>query len=242
VSNPLDPDLHIRAQDDLASLAFGESVSAEVSAHVAGCDRCQRELAAYRRVVELARADDRVDDVEVPPPAVWQRIEAAVDSPASAPAPATVVPLTERRRPRRAWLAAAAAVLVLGAGAGGWALGHSGRGGTTTQMARAALHAQPGSPENVDGTATVRPSKDGYQLDVVTEGLPARNGYYEVWLYAPSVKTMVAVGTLGTGGRGTFTVPAGIDLSAYHVVDVSAQNYDGNAAHQRSVLQGPLSR
>lgn len=242
MSNPLEPDLHAQAQDDLASLALGENVSPEVSTHVAGCDRCQQELAAYRRVVELAGVGGRVDDGEAPPPVVWERIRAAVASLPPAPGPAAVVPLPGRRRPRRAWLAAVAAVLVLGAGAGGWALGRSSGDGPTTQTARAALHAQPGFPENVAGTAIVRPSTDGYRLDVETQGLPARNGYYEVWLYAPSINTMVAVGTLGTGGRGTFTVPAGIDLSAYHVVDVSAQNYDGNAAHQRSVLQGPLTR
>jgi len=241
VSSPHDRDVHARAQDDLASLALGENVSPEVSAHVAGCDRCRQELAAYHHVVELARSGDRVDDGAVPPPAVWERIEAAVTTPAPAAAPAGVVSLPSRRL-RHGWLAAAATVLVLGAGAGGWAVGHSGTGGSTAQTARASLHAQPGSTENVDGIATVRPSAHGYQLDVTTSGLPARDGYYEVWLYAPSSNTMVAVGTLGTGGRGTFTVPAGIDLSAYHVVDVSAQNYDGNAAHQRSVLQGPLDR
>jgi len=241
VSNPHDPDVHIRALDDLASLALGEQVSPEVTAHVAGCDRCRQELAAYRRVVELARVEDRVDDGEAPPAAVWERIEAATaTSPGAIPPVATVVPLGGRR-PRRGWLAAAAAVLVLGAGFGGWALGRSGTGGPTAQTARAALHAQPGSTENVDGIATVRPAAHGYQLDVATSGLPARNGYYEVWLYAPSSNIMVAVGTLGIGGQGSFTVPAGIDLSAYHVVDVSAQNYDGNAAHQRSVLQGPLT-
>jgi hypothetical protein len=244
VSSPHDPDVHARAQDDLASLALGESASPQLTAHVTGCHRCQQELAAYRRVVGLARADDRVDDGAMPPPVVWERIQAAVAPPpaAAAPVPAAVVPMPERRRPRRAWLAAVAAVLVLGAGAGGWAIGRTGTGGPASQVARAALHAQPGSTENVDGTAIVRPSAHGYQLEVATSGLPARDGYYEVWLYAPSIDTMVAVGTLGTGGRGSFTVPAGIDLSAYHVVDVSAQNYDGNAAHQRSVLQGPLTR
>jgi DNA-directed RNA polymerase specialized sigma24 family protein len=36
--------------------------------------------------------------------------------------------------------------------------------------------------------------------------------------------------------------PAGIGLRAFDVVDVSAQNYDGNPAHQRSVLHGRLTR
>jgi hypothetical protein len=233
--------MHTRAQEDLASLALGEIVSPEVTAHVSECDRCQHELAAYRRVVQLAAADDRRDDDgELPPPGVWPRIQATVA--ATTPASPPVVPLVAPRRGRRIWLAAAAAVLVVGVGVGGWGLGRSTGSSTTAQTARAALHAQPGTAENVAGTATVHASADGYRLDVSTHGLPAREGYYEVWLYDPSINTMVAVGTLGTGGRGTFTVPAGIDLSGFHVVDVSAQNYDGNAAHQRSVLRGPLNR
>lgn len=241
MSSPLEPDVHARAQDDLASLALGEGVSPDIAAHVTGCDRCQQELAAYRRIVDLARTDNRPDDETGPPPqAVWERIEAAITPPALAPTP--VVPLSARRSRRRGWLAAAAAVLIIGAGVGGWALGHRTGGSTATQTAHAALHAQPGTAENVAGTATVHPAPDGYRLDVDTRGLPARDGYYEVWLYDPSINTMVAVGTLGTGDRGTFTVPAGIDLSAFHVIDVSAQNYDGNPAHQRSVLRGLLNR
>jgi hypothetical protein len=37
-----------------------------------------------------------------------------------------------------------------------------------------------------------------------------------------SHKTWVAIGTVGDGGRRTFTVPAGIDLQNYDIVDVSA--------------------
>jgi hypothetical protein len=98
-----------------------------------------------------------------------------------------------------------------------------------------------GTPAKVQGAATVHRSSDGYRLDVDTHGLPPRTGY-EVWPYDSRVGTMVAIGTLGTGGSGTFTVPAGIGLRAFDVVDVSAQNYAGNPAHQRSVLQGPLNR
>ncbi len=92
----------------------------------------------------------------------------------------------------------------------------------------------------MQGTAVVRRSPDGYTLQVNTEKLPAPPGYYEVWLYNPSINQMIAVGTLGSGARGSFTVPDGIDLIAYHLVDVSAQRYDGNNTHERSVLRGPL--
>jgi hypothetical protein len=146
-----------------------------------------------------------------------------------------------RRRWRRPLLAAAAAVAVFAAGLGGWAIGRSGPDRSVPRAAQAALAAQPGTSTAVHGTATIHPSDDGYTMVVDTRRLPARDGYYEVWLFNPSVNRMVAVGTLGTGGRGSFTVPEGIDLSAYHVVDVSAQRFNGNPAHARSVLRGALS-
>ena len=37
------------------------------------------------------------------------------------------------------------------------------------------------------------------------------------------------------------TVPARIDLGVFDVVDVSAQDYDGNPAHKQSMLRGPLN-
>jgi hypothetical protein len=237
VSSPYDPDVHAHAQEDLAALAFGEIVAPAVAAHVAECGWCQEELAAYRRVVELVRLEEGDVNVrDAPPASVWEAIVAAV----APPAPAVV--LDARRPLRRAWLAAAAAVLVLAAGAGGWALGRGFDSAGPSATAHAALRAQRGTPPAVHGTAVVHRSPDGFRLDVDTIGLPLRTGYYEVWLYDRQIKTMVAIGTLGTGGRGTFTVPAGIDLQAFDVLDVSAQNYDGNPAHQRSVLQGPLTR
>jgi Anti-sigma-K factor rskA len=79
---------------------------------------------------------------------------------------------------------------------------------------------------------------------VTTSGLPPRNGYYEVWLYDPTANNMVAIGALGDGGRGTFTLPAGINLQNYHVVDVSAQDYVGGSviAHAQSVLRGQFTQ
>lgn len=235
MSSSRDHEAHVRAQDDLAALALGETVDPAVAAHVDGCARCRQELADYRGIVELARRDGADGERDEAPPArVWEGIAAAVAR------PAPPVPLKPRRRPRRAWLAAAAAALVLAAGAGGWALGRGSGSGDPPVTAQAALRAQPGTPTSVHGSATVHRSPDGFRLVVDTQGLPRRDGYYEVWLYDPGVDTMVAVGTLGTGGRGSFTVPAGIDLRDFDVVDVSAQNYDGNPAHQRSVLRGPL--
>ena len=117
MSNPREPDVHLRAQDDLASLALGEPVGMDVIEHVAGCAACQEELAAYRRVVDLASVDERVLGVdETPPPEVWERIAAATAAPPAAPA-AAVVRLESRRARRRGWLVAAA----IEAADGAWA-------------------------------------------------------------------------------------------------------------------------
>ncbi len=64
-----------------------------------------------------------------------------------------------------------------------------------------------------------------------------------MWLFNPTTQGMTPVGTLGDHGGGTFTIPAGIDLRDYHVIDVSAQDYGGaTVQHGQSVLQGPLTQ
>jgi hypothetical protein len=51
---------------------------------------------------------------------------------------------------------------------------------------------------------------------------------------------MVPVGVLN-GSTGRFTVPAGVNLTDYPVVDVSLEPLDGNPAHSgTSVLRGTL--
>jgi hypothetical protein len=88
----------------------------------------------------------------------------------------------------------------------------------------------------------MRATSGGFVMDVRTAGLPARDGFYEVWLFDPSAVKMVPIGLLGSGGRGSFTVPGGLDVTAYHVVDVSIQRYDGNPKHGTSALRGALVR
>jgi hypothetical protein len=239
VSTPHDEnDVHVRALDDLASFALGEVPEPTVADHIAHCEQCQAALADYERVAALARMSGRVeDDADVPPAGLWARIEAEVN-------PRTTAAPTARpaRRWRYALLAAAAVVAVLGAAVAGWAIGHSSSSNPPSRSAQAVLQAQLGTADDVHGTATMHSSSTGYSMDVRTKGLPAYNGYYEVWLFNPSANKMVAIGTLGAGGVGSFTVPGGIDTQAYHVVDVSAQRYNGDNRHQRSVLRGPLIR
>ena len=131
---------------------------------------------------------------------------------------------------------------LFGATAVGYALGHR---GTTTSAScpgtKATLAQMPGGPSEVAGRAAVVCSPDGPALRVTTSKLPLRSGFYEVWLYAPSTNTMVAIGTLGADGAGSFTLPAGVNLQEFHVVDVSAQKLNGNPAHDQSVLRGALT-
>ena len=130
---------------------------------------------------------------------------------------------------------------------GGYLVGHSTRVTSAHVASNARLTTVPGGPQHVVGTASVRSGSGGEQVAVSTTGLPLRNGFYEVWLFDPDrgpAGDMVAVGTLGARGRGTFTLPGGIDIRAYHVVDVSAQSYGGGAGivHAQSVLQGSLTQ
>lgn len=255
--------LHARAADDLASVAVGEPADADILAHVQSCERCRRELDAYRHVSELARAAGHLSQPDEPPPAeVWSRItaelglpSAATASAATASAATTALPTTQRparvlplpaaqpiRRRRPLMAAAAAVIAVLAAGAIGWAAGRSTSTSTPVRAMAAALQAQPGTTVTAHGTATMHAASGGFVMDVRTSGLPARDGFYEVWLYDPSATKMVAIGLLGSGGRGSFTVPAGLDVAAYHVVDVSIQRYNGDPQHGTSALRGQLIR
>ena len=76
---------------------------------------------------------------------------------------------------------------------------------------------------------------------VQASGLPATDGYYEVWLLAPDASSMVSVGMLDATEGGTFPLPAGIDLKSFPVVDVSLEHYDGDVTHSSdSILRGSL--
>jgi hypothetical protein len=152
-------------------------------------------------------------------------------------------------RPRlrgRVWrrgLVTAAVVVLLGVGVGvGVAVGRHHTAIATASQSQAVLKAMPAGPPTAHGTATVTQGESGTTLTVAARQLPLRQGYYEVWLYNPQADKMIAVGTLGSGGDGIWTLASTIDLRSYSVVDVSAQDFDGNPAHKDSVLQGPLTQ
>ena len=148
---------------------------------------------------------------------------------------------TRQRAWRRAVLVAAVVVAV-GAGIGtGVAIGRREAPPVVALQSQAVLKPIATGPATAHGTATVTQGSAGTTLRVAARELPLRQGYYEVWLYNPQANKMVAVGTLGSGGDGIWTLASTIDLRSYSVVNVSAQDFDGNPAHKDSVLQGPLT-
>jgi len=156
----------------------------------------------------------------------------------------TAVPPSDVRRPgwRRGLLIAAVLVLI-GAGVGtGVAIGRRTAPAAVALQSQAVLKSMPAGPPTAHGTATVTQSGSGTILRVAAEQLPLRQGFYQVWLYNPKADKMIAVGTLGSGGQGIWTLASTIDVRSYSVVDVSAQDFDGNPAHKKSVLQGPLTQ
>jgi anti-sigma-K factor RskA len=82
----------------------------------------------------------------------------------------------------------------------------------------------------------------GERLHLHVTGLPPDAGYYEVWLIDPDTSQMVSVGVLRAGGDELLPLPPTIDLRRYRLVDVSAEQYDGDVAHSgRSLLRGTLA-
>ncbi|MEO6955765.1 MAG: anti-sigma factor, partial [Antricoccus sp.] len=149
------------------------------------------------------------------------------------------------RRDRRSWrywagAAVAAVVIAVAAAGGGYLAGRKTDSSSTTVTASAALAQMPGGPAGVQGVATLHKTATGPRVSIEAASLPARVGYYEVWLYNPEANIMVAIGTLPQSGIASFPVPPGLDLDSFQIVDISAQNYDGDPVHQQSVLRGPL--
>jgi anti-sigma-K factor RskA len=240
-------------EETLALLAIGESgVTNDDGAHLLTCEQCRAEVGSLRAVVTTGRAVSAGDRPVAPSPDVWDRITAGIRSEATDPGdeqPAPpVVPLDERRerRPRRLWsLTAAAAVgIILGAGST-YALTRSTPAvspGDQGQVTVAAL--DPLDDPTAKGDAVLRVSSPTQRtVTVSVQGLPTEPGaFYEVWLMDPSNAHLVALGVLDAAGKGSFVVPAGLDLSRYSAVDVSLQPMNGSPLHSsNSAVRGVIA-
>jgi hypothetical protein len=227
--------------DLLALLALGEPVASGTTEHVEACPRCGAEVAGLTSVVVALRSAGPDRGLEAPSPEVWQSVQRELGL-GEAAAPVDLA----ARRARRRWstgvlLAASVAGVLVGSVASG--LVRSDRSApvasppsvvASAQLAALPDHAGSGSAELVD-------TPTGTQLVLDVSGLSEGEGFYEVWLIDPETFAMVGLGAL-PGSRGTFPVPAGLDLSRYTIVDVSIEPYDGDPLHSKdSIVRGQLS-
>jgi anti-sigma-K factor RskA len=196
--------------------------------HLVTCDSCRRDWESMRATVEVARDLDD-DELMSPPDHVWAAIAEDITESAS------VTPLRPRRRVAP-WIALAAAVgVVLGGAIGASAM----RSAPPEIVASVAL--EPLAEYSAAGTASVEVVDGTEMLAVDVTGLPATDGYFEVWLLAPDASSMIALGTLGPGETAKLPLPAGISLADYPVVDISVEPYDGDPTHSTdSVVRGTL--
>ncbi|MFF7856273.1 anti-sigma factor domain-containing protein [Streptomyces sp. NPDC007904] len=242
-----DPDL-------LVAIALGEASDAAVAGHLGVCGRCRTELAALRRAVAAGAAGDPAPPGALlePPPTVWEGISAGlrpgrgsapprgtgtgIGARPGSPAPPSARPARARRR-----LALAVCAAVLGAAAGSgvtvWATAQD--GGTAEQAPGPARALQALMPAAA-GSARLEEDRGARRLAVSVRGLPATSGYFEVWLMDRSHSKLISLGVLGPDGHAVLPLPATVDVSAYPVVDVSVQPYNGRPDHSGdSVVRGP---
>ncbi len=223
--------------DRLVLLALSEEpAGSDESAHLDGCPDCRTELDELRHVALLGAETQDVRDLPPPPPRVWAGIAAAT----------TTAPIY--LRPRRRWAApvlAAAAAVVLAVG-GTVALDRwINRAPAQPITAKASLTRLATAPVTARGDAEVL---GGADLRLGVHNLPLTTGYYQVWLIDPDDTTkMMSMGNLPTAAlsgaeEAVLPLPPGADLNRYRLVDISAEAYDGDAAHSgKSLLRGTLT-
>ncbi|CAM5418559.1 hypothetical protein GCM10010329_79350 [Streptomyces spiroverticillatus] len=241
--------------DDLAAFALGPAETALLTpaqrAHLRSCAPCRKEIDQLREAIRTAR-DITSDDLLVEPPAsLWESISAGL---AEQDPPDTTVPEAPRgpgapAGRRRPAVLLAAAALGVGMVLGG-AVTHVVLDGRPTSAPAPAVSGTRrsmvglGPARAAGGTVETREEAgDGRHIVLAVTGLPAIDGFYEVWLMDRTHRKLVALGVLHLDGTATLPAPEGIDLAAYPLVDISAQDDNGDPAHSgRSVLRGDLWR
>ncbi|MHC6229980.1 anti-sigma factor [Arthrobacter sp. MMS24-T111] len=195
----------------------------------------------------LATPGSQADQSATPPAEVETR-SAPDDGPAAEPIP--LRPSARDRRRPSLWMATAAAGIVLGTAAGWTAAGVLGQGGppapgpTQSGPVARVLAETPLTPlaaHTGSGEAQVEQLPDGTRQLTIHLSAEQTSGYRQVWVGTSDLSGMVSLGVLADG-TGTFTIPTGIDLAQYPIVDISNQAYNGNPAHSDdSVARGKLS-
>ncbi|MFM9877493.1 MAG: anti-sigma factor [Rhodoglobus sp.] len=221
--------------DILALLALGENAGEAADRdHLADCARCRSELENLAHAALVGRSTLDAGELLEPDPRVWR----AITNELSTAEPAPVVQLRPRRW--RAPLAAAAAAVVLVAGGGLtlWALQPT----PATVLASATLDPFP-DWVGATGAAVVEETSGGARFVEVTFQAPATDGgFREVWLISSDSSQLVSLGVV-RGETGRFTIPDGLDLTRYDLVDISEEPIDGNPSHSGdSILRGRLQQ
>jgi hypothetical protein len=225
--------------EELALAALGERTDIDTE-HLASCDTCQADLASLRRVVRITRSGTE-EHISSPAPSVWQAVNAEmrttvnIDAGSTDDGVAVVVPMRRRTAP---WLAAAAAVGVI-VGAIGATLWTQGVTSPSTVVAQTAL--EPLDGYSSTGVARVESTSTGDVVSVNVRNLPPTEGYYEVWLLTEDGSAMVSLGAVGSGETSTLPLPPGIALERFRIVDISAEEFDGDPTHSTiSIARGDL--
>jgi hypothetical protein len=232
----------VQHSDDetLALIALGESADPMDMTHVQQCPRCQSRLDQLTAVVAATSAVTPDDYPVSPPEKVWTSIQAELGI-GGVDVGVTDIANARSRRGSRIWLAAMAAAFV------GVAVGAVVTTGLqqskTNDVVIASAALDPIADSGFWGSASVEQVDGQSVLVVAVPDLPAMpDGYYEVWMATSDTSTMVAMGTLNAGHVGRFTVPDGMDPSAFPVVDVSVEHFDGDNGHSAtSVVRGQFS-
>ncbi|MEH0933598.1 anti-sigma factor [Micromonospora psammae] len=256
--------------DRLVYLALGESEADHGETdHLGTCAHCRGEMETLQHVAGLGAETQGLGDLPDPPEHIWQGIVAEINAAEALPSltdarrqPAVdpraagaesdrpvVAGTRDRSRRRRRWsgwvttavtAAAAAAIGVAGTLA---VLGSNEPEQPAPRqvvLASGSLSAYGTTPKDANGDARV--FTDG-RLHLHVANLPDVSGYYEVWLINPSNMKMFSVGVLrDRSGDALLPLPPNVDLQAYSVVDVSAEQFDNKPAHSGdSLLRGNLT-
>jgi hypothetical protein len=224
-------------EDMIALLALGESIEGIDSGHLRVCVLCQSKVDQLRAVVATSRSITDEDQLLSPPDALWENIVTELESNSDSRDDHGGA-RGGARGARMGWFALAAAVGVLVGSLGTIVISDERNPAPT--VAQAEL--EPLADQDVRGVAQVRQTANGPVLLVDLPGLPDPSGYYEVWMLSPNADSMISVGIMGSGAVNEFPLPAGMDMMAFPVVDVSLEEFDGDVTHSgKSVVRGELS-
>ncbi|WP_084039049.1 anti-sigma factor [Demequina sp. NBRC 110053] len=255
----------------LAELALNGADPSDPALAEATPEQRARFDALRAMAARLENADSPAEPLLTPPARVWDAIVAELEADdstdtsgdearasvgAAAPAepgtaqPSTAQPpratgadeLAARRSRRQPWwtvgAAAAAGVVIGGVGVGAVLMSSEDDADlrVVAQTTLTDLASEAGA-----GEAILEARPDGTQVLVIdTEFEELDDAYLEVWLIDESIEGMVSLGHL-TSTTNEFVIPAGFDVAAFPIVDISVEPLDGVPTHSgASVTRGVL--